>query len=363
MTKLKVPEHIKNLIPYPPGKPMEELKRELGVEHIIKLASNENPIGASPKAIDKIKKAINGVNRYPDGSGYYLKEKLSKKLSVEHNNIILGNGSNEIIELVFRTFFEKGDNIVSSETTFAVYPIICQGVGGEYRKAPMKNLHFDLDAIEKLIDNKTKIIFIANPNNPTGTYINKDKLTKFMDNIRDDILVVLDEAYFEFVNKPDYPDGLELFKKYNNLLILRTFSKIYGLAGLRLGYGIGNTDVIDYLNRVRQPFNVNLLAQEAALGALEDDEFVEKTQNLTYSSFDYLYGELDKMGLEYVPSVTNFFLIKVGKGKEVFQELLKKGTIVRPMDGYKMPEYIRINIGTQEENKKFINDLKEVITF
>ena len=360
-SKIPVPPHIENLVPYPPGKPIDELKRELGVEKIIKLASNENPIGPSPRALEAMKKAVEGVNRYPDGSAYYLKQKLSQKLGVKPSQIILGNGSNEIIELVFRTFYQPGDNVVSAEITFAVYPIIAQAIGAEYRAAPMKGLAYDMEKLAELVDEKTRLVFISNPNNPTGTYISVDEFEKFMKSVPETTLVVLDEAYFEFVDKEDYPDGLKYLDRYPNLLVMRTFSKIYGLAGLRIGYGIGSEDIIDYLNRVRQPFNVNLVAQEAALAALDDDQFVEKVRNLTHSGLKYLYGEMEKMGLEYVPSVTNFFLIKVGEGKRVFEALLRKGVIVRPMDGYRLPEYIRVNVGTEEENKFFVQSLREVL--
>ncbi len=362
MPKVPVPEHIKSLVPYPPGKPIEELKREIGVEKIIKLASNENPVGPSPKALEAMRKAIERVNRYPDGSAYYLKKKLSEKLGIEPEQIILGNGSNEIIELVFRTFYQPGDNIVSAEITFAVYPIIAHAMGAEYRAAPMKNLKYDLDEMLHFIDEKTRIVFISNPNNPTGTYVTTREFENFMEKVPDSTLVVLDEAYFEFVDRDDYPNGLNYIEKFPNLIVMRTFSKIYGLAGLRIGYGIGNSEIIDYLNRVRQPFNVNLVAQEAALAALDDDEFVDKVRNLTHSGLKWLYSRVERLGLEYIPSVTNFFLIKVGKGKEVFEALLRKGVIVRPMDGYHLPEYIRVNVGTEEENRIFIESLEEVLS-
>ncbi len=361
MNKIPVPEHIKKLVPYPPGKPIEELKRELGIDKIIKLASNENPLGPSPKALEAMKKAVEKVNRYPDGSAFYLKEKLSSKLRVKQDNLILGNGSNEIIELVFRTFYQPGDNVVSAEITFAVYPIIAQAIGAEYRAAPMKDLRYDVERLKELVDDRTRLVFISNPNNPTGTYITTEEFEFLIKSVPETTLVILDEAYFEFVDRKDYPDGLKFFEKYPNLLVMRTFSKTYGLAGLRIGYGVGSGDVVDYLNRVRQPFNVNLVAQEAALAALDDEEYVEKVKTLTHNSLKWFYSEVEKMGLEYVPSVTNFFLIKVGEGKKVFEELLKKGVIVRSMDGYKLPEYIRVNIGTEEENEFFIRSLREVL--
>ncbi len=360
-SKIPVPPHIEELVPYPPGKPIDELKRELGVEKIIKLASNENPVGPSPKALQAMKRVVEGVNRYPDGSAYYLKQKLSEKLGVQPAQIILGNGSNEIIELVFRTFYQPGDNVVSAEITFAVYPIIARAMGAEYRAAPMRGLSYDMEKLADLVDEKTRLVFISNPNNPTGTYITERELEDFMRKVPETTLVVLDEAYFEFVDRDDYPDGLKYLREYPNLLVMRTFSKIYGLAGLRIGYGIGSEDVVDYLNRVRQPFNVNLVAQEAALAALDDDEFVDRVRELTHRGLAYLYGEVEKMGLEYVPSVTNFFLIKVGRGKEVFEALLRKGVIVRPMDGYNLPEYIRVNVGTEDENTFFIEALREVL--
>ena len=360
-SKIPVPDHIESLIPYPPGKPIEELRRELGVERIIKLASNENPVGPSPKALEAMKKAVEKVNRYPDGSAYYLKQKLSRKLGVSPGQLILGNGSNEIIELIFRTFYQPGDNVVSAEITFAVYPIIAHAIGAEYRAAPMKNLSYDMEELAKLIDDNTKFVFISNPNNPTGTYITRNEFENFMKEVPETTLVVLDEAYFEFVERDDYPNGLDYLEEFPNLIVMRTFSKIYGLAGLRIGYGIGSEDIIDYLNRVRQPFNVNLVAQEAALAALDDEEFVTMVRNLTHEGLNWLYSEVEKLGLNYVPSVTNFFLIEVGKGKKVYDALLHKGVIVRPMDGYKLPQYIRVNVGTEEENKIFIDALEEVL--
>lgn len=359
---MRVGQNIEKLIPYVPGKPVEELEREMGIKNAVKLASNENPLGPSPKGIAMIKKYIKQLHRYPEGGCYYLAEKLSKKLGVKPENILFGNGSNEVLEIIGRTFYEHGDEIVFSQYAFIVYKLVAQSLGAVYHEVPANNLGHDLSNMLNYIHPRTKIVYLANPNNPTGTMFTKKEFKNFMDKVPETTLVVLDEAYSEYVDDPDYPDGLHFFKKYKNLIVVRTFSKIYGLAGLRIGYAVGDKELISYMNRVREPFNVNTLAQFAALGALDDDEHIEKTKQITKEGFRYLYGELDKMGMEYVKSYGNFILIKTPlKGIDFYNLLLKEGVIVRPVGGYGLPEYVRVTVGTPAENKKFIIATKNVL--
>ncbi len=360
-TSFKVPEHIRSLVPYPPGKPIAELERELGISGTIKLASNENPLGPSLKAVEAIRDAINGLNRYPDGSCYYLKEALSKRLGVEPEWIVPGNGSNEIIELLIRAFLPPGAEAVMGEPSFAVYPLAVKAAGGVSIRVPLKGMRHDLEAMSAAINERTRIVFIANPNNPTGTIVSAGELTAFMEKVPDGVVVCLDEAYYEYVQSGDYPDTLKYVREGGPVVVLRTFSKIYGLAGLRVGYGVAVPEITDFLNRVRQPFNVNSLAQSAALAALEDTVHIKKSIENNKSGLDYLFTGVKAMGLDTVPTQTNFFLIKVGNGKEVYEKLLRAGVIVRPMDSYGLGEYIRVTVGLPEENKRFLASLKEAI--
>lgn len=354
-----VSDEIEALVPYPPGKPMEELERELGIKGSIKLASNENPLGPSPKAVDAVSKALKNLHRYPDGGCYYLKERLAKRLGVKPENLIIGNGSNEIIELVVRTFLRPGEEAVMGNPSFAVYPLVIPVAGGKSVLVPLKNLTHDLDAMADAITEKTKIVFIANPNNPTGTMVAKKELDRFCARMPEDVILVLDEAYYEFVTSKDFPNSFEYLKEGRNVVILRTFSKIYGLAGLRIGYGIAPEKLVFYMNKVRQPFNVNSLAQIAAMAALDDDGHLKRSQQNNREGLAYLFGELKAMGLEYVPTQANFFLIKVGKGKEIYDALLRQGVIVRPMASYGLGEYIRVTVGTAEENKRFVEAIRK----
>ncbi|MDP2682145.1 MAG: histidinol-phosphate transaminase [Deltaproteobacteria bacterium] len=354
-----VSDEIEALVPYPPGKPMEELERELGIKGSIKLASNENPLGPSPKALDAVSKALKNLHRYPDGGCYYLKEKLAQHVKMKPENLIIGNGSNEIIELVVRTFLRPGEEAVMGNPCFAVYPLAVPAAGGKSVLVPLKNLTHDLDAMADAITEKTKIVFIANPNNPTGTMVAKKELDKFFARLPEDIILVLDEAYYEFVTSKDFPNSFEYLKEGRNVVILRTFSKIYGLAGLRIGYGIAPEKLVFYMNKVRQPFNVNSLAQIAAMAALDDDGHLKRSQQNNREGLAYLFGELKAMGLEYVPTQANFFLIKVGKGKEIYDALLRQGVIVRPVASYGLGEYIRVTVGTAEENKRFVEAIRK----
>jgi len=360
--KKLIREGVEDLIPYPPGKPIEELERELGIKGSIKLASNENPLGPSPMAVQAVMDKLQGLHRYPDGSGYYLKTKLSEKFGVPISQIILGNGSNELIELIIRTFLSPGEQVVQAFPTFLVYEKVVKGAGGQMISVPLSDFRIDLNGIADAITAKTKIVFLTNPNNPTGSAFSKGEMSGFLEKIPDDIIVVLDEAYIEFVSDEGVAQGLDFLSAHPLLAVLRTFSKLYGLAGLRMGYGFASEDLIDYMNRVRQPFNANTLAQAAAIAALDDSEFVSRTLKTVKEGLQYLYENLDEMGLEFLPTQTNFFLIKMPrKGKEIYEQMLKKGVIIRSMDSYGLPDHIRINVGLPEENKRFVRSLKEIL--
>ena len=353
---------IEELVPYPPGKPIEELERELGISGSIKLASNENPLGPSPKALEAIKQKLSTLNRYPDGSGYYLKTKLSEKFGIESRRIILGNGSNEIIELAIRTFLSPEEEAIQPFPTFLVYEKMVKTAGATMISVPLKGFQIDLENILSSITDKTKIIFITNPNNPTGFAIKKSHLHNFLQSVPEDIIVALDEAYIEFVTDDDVANGLDLLDSHPCLIVSRTFSKLYGLAGLRVGYGFASETIIDFMNRVRQPFNTNTLAQAAALAALDDHEFVKKTLDLTKQGLRQLQSGLDEMGIEYIPSQTNFFLIKSPLGgNETYQKMLREGVIVRSMDAFGLPDYIRICVGLPEQNARFLKSFRKVI--
>lgn len=355
-------EGVEDLVPYPPGKPIEELERELGIKGSIKLASNENPLGPSPLAVKAITGRLATLNRYPDGSGYYLKQKLSVKYGVPPEQIILGNGSNELIELIIRTFLSPGEEVIQAFPTFLVYEKIVRGAGGRMVSVPLSGFRIDLEAIASSITPGTKLIFINNPNNPTGSILLEEEMRRFLRRIRQDILVALDEAYIEFVSDKKVADGLVLLREHPLLVILRTFSKLYGLAGLRIGFGFGAPRLVDYMNRVRQPFNANALAQAGATAALDDEAFVTRTLSLVREGLSSLYASLDEMGLKYVPTHTNFFLIEVPQGaKKTYEAMLREGVIVRSMDSYGLPHHIRINVGLPEENERFIQALKKVL--
>ena len=356
-----VGKHIKGLIPYEPGKPIEELERELGIKNSIKLASNESPIGPSPIVIQVLKKCLKALNRYPDGGGFYLKKALSKKMGLKISNFILGNGSNEIIELIAKTFLMPGEEAIMGHPAFIVYQLSVQGVNGRKIIVPLKNLTYDLMGMAERITNHTKLIFIANPNNPTGTMVTDKEMKRFMNRVPNRVIIVVDEAHYEYVSRNDFPNTMDYLKKERNIIILRTFSKIYGLAGLRIGYGMAKEKLIKELNKVRQPFNTSSLAQIAALASLEDREHIKRNQRLNKEGREYFYRHFHEMGLQYTPSETNFVLVKVGDGKDVYNKLLEKGVIVRPMGGYGLPEHIRVTIGLPRENKKFIRVFKEVI--
>ncbi len=357
-TMINVPEHIKNINPYVPGKPIDELERELGISGSIKLASNENPLGPAPKAMTAVKKAVDGLNRYPDGSGFYLSQALAKRLDVELNNIILGNGSNELIELAVRTFIQPGDEVVSADPSFVVYRMVTQAAGGVNVIVPCRNMTHDLEAMAEAITAKTKLVFIANPNNPTGTMNTKAEMDKFLARVPEHVLVCVDEAYFEYVTRADYPDTVDYLREEKNVLALRTFSKIYGLAGLRVGYGITKPEIADLMNKVRQPFNTNTLGQIGACAALSDRKHVEKSVTMNNEGKQLLYRELDRLGVKYLPTETNFILFETDReAKDLYDALLRAGVIVRPMG----PHRLRVTIGLPDENKRFVDALETVM--
>jgi len=352
---------IETLKPYPPGKPIEELERELGIKGPIKLASNENPLGPSPKALEVIKACLYGLNRYPDGSAYYLKDALANHFGIAPEQIVVGNGSNEIIELAIRTFLAPGELAIQPYPTFLVYEKMVKAQGGSMVSVPLENFRLDMEGIKAHIKDDVKLVFLNNPNNPTGTHITHHELVNFLEEIPEDLLVILDEAYIEFAQDPNIAKGINLLERFENLVVLRTFSKLYGLAGLRIGYGFLSRRLADYINRVRQPFNVNTLAQKAATAALKDYAFVANTLKLVREEKAFLYRALEELGLRYIPSQTNFFLIEVGDGEEVYKAMLKQGVIVRSMKAFGLESYIRISVGLREENVRFLDALRRVL--
>ena len=355
---------LKTLPTYQPGRPIEEVARELGLpaESIIKVASNENPFGPSPLAIAALQKAIPSVNLYPDGNAFYLKQKLAAKLGVEPANLVLGNGSNEIIEFVSHALLAPGTDIVVSQYCFAIYPIVAKMAGANVITVPAKDYGHDLPAMLKAITTKTRIVFVANPNNPTGTLARREELIKFVNEVPDDVLLVLDEAYIEFLEDPVDLIPLIRLGARKNLVLMRTFSKIYGLAGLRIGYGIATAELAAALEKIRQPFNANLLAQTAALAALDDDEHVRKTRQNNFIGLEFFAKAFRALDLEYVPSYANFILVRVGDGKKVFEAMQQLGVITRPMGGYQLPEWLRISVGTQPENERSLTALKTILS-
>jgi histidinol-phosphate aminotransferase len=355
--------NLKTLPTYQPGRPIEEVARELGLpaEGIIKIASNENPFGPSPLALAAMQKALAGVNLYPDGNAFYLKQKLAAKLGVEPAHLILGNGSNEIIEFAGHALLAPGSDVVVSQYCFAVYPIVTALFGANLITVPAKNYAHDLTAMLRAITPRTRIVFVANPNNPTGTLAPREEVIKFVNEVPDDVLLVMDEAYIDFLEDPLDLVSLVRLGTRPNLILMRTFSKIYGLAGLRIGYGIGNPEFVAALEKIRQPFNLNLLAQVAALAALDDAEHVRKTRANNFAGLEFFKRAFRDLKLEYVPSFANFILVRVGDGQRVFEAMQKQGVIVRPMGGYQLPEWVRISIGTPQENERCLNALKSVV--
>lgn len=351
---------LKTLPTYQPGRPIEAVARELNLSanEIIKLASNENPLGPSPVALAAMQKVLANLNLYPDGNAFCLKQKLAEKLGVEPANLILGNGSNEIIEFVGHAYFAPGVDVVVSQFCFAIYPLVTKLFGANVITVPAKNYGHDLPAMLKAITPQTRVVFVANPNNPTGTLAPREEVIQFVNDVPDDVLLVMDEAYIEFLD--DAVDLVSLVRlgARKNLIMMRTFSKIFGLAGLRLGYGIGHPDLIVALEKTRQPFNINSIAQAGALAGLDDSEHIRKTRENNFAGLVFFSHAFRELKLEFVPSFANFILVRVGEGQRVFEAMQKQGVIVRPMGGYQLPEWIRISVGTPQENERGLGALK-----
>jgi len=364
MVATLAPEYIKAIAPYQGGKPISELAREMDLQEqdIVKLASNENPLGISPKADDAIQEAILDVARYPDGNSFALRDAVSKKFNVAPNQIVFGNGSNDILELAARAFLTAGGEAIYSEHAFAVYPLVTQATGAKGVVVPAKaGYGHDLNAMLAAITPRTRIIFVANPNNPTGTLLGKAELLTFLRQVPKAILVVLDEAYDEYLSVDNKSEAVTWISQFDNLIISRTFSKAYGLAGLRVGFGLCHTDIADLMNRVRQPFNVNSIAQAAAVASLADDDFVERSYALNQAGMAQLTQGFNKLGLKYIPSFANFVSFAVKNAVQVNQKLLKNGVIVRPIANYGMPDYLRVSIGLFSENARFLEVLEGIV--
>jgi histidinol-phosphate aminotransferase len=356
------PAYIRAIAPYQPGKPISELERELGITGIVKLASNENPLGASPLAIAAAHAAIDEIALYPDGNGYALKNALAQRYGVAHDQIVLGNGSNDLLELAAHAFLSVGDKVVYADHAFAVYALATQAVGATGISVAAQNFGHDLDEMRKLATVQgAKLIFIANPNNPTGTFLTGDALHAFLQALPSYILVVLDEAYNEYLPEECRYDSVSWLKQFPNLIITRTFSKAYGLASLRVGYALGAAPVIDMLNRVRQPFNVNSVAQGAAVAALQDQDFISRIFALNRRGMKQISAGLEQLGLEYIPSYGNFVSFKIEGAMHVYKRLLELGVIVRPIANYAMPDWLRVSIGLEAENEKFLYKLKQIL--
>ena len=356
--------YVRSIAPYQPGKPVSELAREMGLEEsgIIKLASNENPLGPSPKAIDAARAALADAARYPDGNGFELKRVLADRHRLGQENFVLGNGSNDVLELAARAFLAPGMSAVYSRHAFAVYPLVTLATGAAGLEVPVRDYGHDLDAMAAAIRADTRVVFIANPNNPTGTWAAPDAVLAFLRKVPANVLVVLDEAYKEYLPPTDQADSVEWTQRFSNLLVSRTFSKAYGLAGLRVGYGVAQGRIADLMNRVRQPFNVNSVAQAAAVAALDDQAFVRKSFELNQAGMLQITRGLRRLGLDWIPSHANFVSFRAGKASRVYQQLLKLGVIVRPLGGYAMPEHLRVTIGLESENLRFLEALEGVLT-
>ena len=361
--KKLVNKGIDGLSPYEPGKPIEDLERELGIKNAVKLASNENPVGPSPKIIDSIEKIVKETHRYPDGNATRLKAKISTKFNILENQVTVGNGSNDIIEFVARSFLGPNDSAVYSEHAFAVYPLVVRAVGAMGIEVPAKNFSHDLEAMLDSIEENTKLIFIANPNNPTGSFIEQSELLNFLEKVPEEIIVLLDQAYFEYSSFETSDLEFDVLERFPNLVISRSFSKAYGLAGFRVGYSVSSIAIADYLNRVRQPFNANSLALYAAEIALDDDQFIKKCLKLNFEQKQILFNGLQASGFECLPSRANFISFDCGEdSNDAFNKLLLEGVIVRSLRVYKMPNFLRVSVGLPEENLTFLEKIKSTLS-
>jgi histidinol-phosphate aminotransferase len=353
---------IRNLIPYQPGKPIEEVESELGLTDIIKLASNENPLGPSPKAMQAAHDALAKSHLYPEGGRFILRQALADSLKVELNQLTIGNGSENILEIIIKAYLNTDSNAIVSQYAFATIPIQIKAIGAELITIPTQQWRHDIQTTIKTCNEKTRIIFVVSPNNPTGTYTTTNELLELLNAIPKDVLIVLDEAYSEYIVRADYPDTLKILNQHPNLIISRTFSKIYGLAGLRIGYCISSPDIADILNRTRLPFNLNLIGSAAATAALSDHDYVKQSIAVNNKGMQQVETGLKKLNLNYIPSLGNFIAIDTARnGNDVYQALLRKGIIVRPLTAYDMPMHIRVTIGTQQQNERFLNTLEEVL--
>jgi histidinol-phosphate aminotransferase len=353
---------VQTLKPYQTGKPIEELERELGIKHIVKLASNENPLGPGKHALHAARHALEQLHRYPDGAGYHLKSALCEKFGLRQEQITLGNGSNDLLELIGRGFLNRGDEVIFSEHAFAVYMLVTLGCSATPVEVPAKLFGHDLAAMADAITERTRIIFIANPNNPTGTWFHRHALDAFLARVPETVLVVLDEAYVEYVEEEGYPNGFDYLDRYPNLIVTRTFSKMYGLASLRVGYAVANPLITNVLNRVRQPFNVNSVALAAAQAALHDENYIEDSKSENTTGLVQITEGLIKLGLHAIPSVANFIAFDCGRvAQPVYDALLREGVIVRPIASYGMPNHLRVSIGLAEENERFLQALQKVL--
>ncbi|MEQ8859230.1 MAG: histidinol-phosphate transaminase [Pseudomonadales bacterium] len=362
---MKTNPNIATLAPYKPGKPVEELTRELGITDIVKLASNENPRGPSAAIRAAIAEASADLSRYPDGNGFRLKQALAERLGVEASQITLGNGSNDILDLAAAMAISPGAAGVIAEHAFVVYSLAVTICGGRLVRVPARDYGADLDAMLEAVDDATAIVFLANPNNPTGTWVSESDLTRFLDSLPGNVWMVLDEAYFEYVDEPGYPDGVRLLERYPNLIVTRTFSKIYGLAGLRVGYAVSSPQAADLMNRVREPFNVNSLGLAGAQAALADEAYVAESRRLNREGMAAMVAGLDRLGLRRIPSAGNFVTFEVPQafagGAEVYEALLREGVIVRPVAEYGLPRHLRVTVGLPGENARFLEALSRVL--
>lgn len=361
---IRVPERVQRLSVYEPGRPIEDVARELGstsIDEIVKLASNENALGPSPRALRAIHKMARRVHLYPDAGSFYLREALARRVGVPAACVAVGHGSNELIALLAQIFLEPGDSIIMSEFAFIIYRLVADLFGARTITTPMRKFTHDLDAMAAAIEPRTKLVFVANPNNPTGTMVEEESIERLVHRAPSDVILVFDEAYIELVPPERQPNTVQYVREGRPVVVLRTFSKTYGLAGLRVGYAIGPAEVVDALNRVRQPFNVNAVAQAAALAALDDEAYVERTRRMVAAGLAQWERGCRRLGLETVPSVANFLLVKVGNGRAVFEALQRRRIIVRPMDSYGLPEYVRVTVGTRQENACALRALADVI--
>ena len=356
---LKVHPNISSLVPYSPGKPLDELERELGITNAIKLASNENPLGPSPKAQAILAEGIATLNRYPDGGAHYLRRALAERWKVSADQVIVGNGSDEVISLLIKAFLAPGEEAVMADHTFVMYKLSVQGSHGVAVEVPLKDWRHDLAAMAEAVTDKTRLLFLCNPNNPTGTMVSTAEVDAFLTKLPDHVLVVFDEAYYEYVRSAEYPDSLQYVKQGRPVVVLRTFSKIYGLAGLRVGYGMTTEEIVGFVNRIRPPFNANSLAQLAALGALEDEEHVATSRSVNKAEMEILENGLTRLGMVVIPSQANFLYFDTKRdGKHVFDGLLGEGVIVRHIKG----PMIRVTVGRPEENKRFLEALEVILS-